>query len=94
MVRYPDRKLADWQPDKAVAEAQHDLVAGTLKVYICGTRAASAPGISQEQQSIVKSWPNADAGIGCLIEDADLRQAQAEYARRYNEYVVQHLPNR
>jgi hypothetical protein len=92
MVRYPKRSLADWEPDKAVAEAQKDIAMGTAKIYISGTIAAYAPGISSDQEPLVKSLPNADAGIGCVIQDAELRKAQFEYARRYNAYVVQHLP--
>lgn len=94
MLSYPERSLADWQPDKAVAEAQKDLAAGTPKIYISGTIAAYPPGISEEQRSLVASLPNADAGIGCVIQDAALRKAQFEYACCYNEYVVQHLPKR
>jgi hypothetical protein len=94
MLRYPDRTLADWQPEKAAAEAEHDLAVGTPKIYISGTIAAFAPGVGSDQYPIVRRLPNADAGIGCNIEDADLRKAQFEYARRYNEYIVQHLPNR
>jgi hypothetical protein len=94
MLRYPDRSLADWHPDKAVAEAEHDIATGTAKIYISGTIAAFAPGVSSEQYSIVKRLPNADAGIGCDIEDAGLRRAQFEYARRYNEHIVQHFPLR
>jgi hypothetical protein len=92
MLRYPDRSLADWQPGKAVAEAEHDIAAGTPKIYISGTIAAFMPGISSDQYTVVRPLPKADAGIGCVIEDEELRKAQFEYARRYNEYVVQHLP--
>lgn len=91
MLRYPDRTLADWQPDKAVVEAGHDIATGTPKIYIGGTIAAFAPRVIPEQYAIIKTLPNADAGIGCLIENAELRKAQFEYARRYNEYVVEHL---
>jgi hypothetical protein len=94
MLRYPDRTLADWHPDKAVAEAQRDIAAGTAKIYISGTIAAFPPGISPEQHALVRRLPNADAGIGCVIENMEFRKAQFEYARRYNEYVSEHLPSR
>ena len=32
--------------------------------------------------SLAKSPPNAEVGIGCVIEDVELRNAQFEYARR------------
>ena len=100
MLRYPGRSLADWQPDKAVPEAQRDMIAGTVKIYISGTIVAYAPGISSaeyhspEEYELLERFPSADAGIGCVIEDLELRKAQFEYARRYNEYVIQHLPKR
>ena len=94
MLQYPDRSLADWQPDKAVVEAQHDITTGTAKIYISGTIVAGAPGVSSDQYSIVKTLPNADAGIGCVVEDIELRKTQLEYSRRYNEYAVQHFPKR
>jgi hypothetical protein len=49
---------------------------------------------SPVEAEILKKLPSADAGIGCLIEDMELRKAQFEYARRYNEYVLRHLPKR
>jgi hypothetical protein len=100
MLRYPNRSLADWQPDKAVAEAEHDLAAGAPKIYISGTMGSFAPGISSEtyqspeKAEILRTLPCADAGMGCVIEDMELREAQFEYARRYNEHVVQHLLKR
>ena len=100
MLRYPERSLADWQPDKAVAEAEHDIAAGTAKVYLSGTRLVYAPGISTPEYhspaelQLLKKLPSADAGIGCVIENEELRKAQFEYARCYNEYVIQHLPKR
>jgi hypothetical protein len=90
MLKYPERTLADWQPEKAVPEAQHDIAAGTMKIYVSGGIVALAPGVSRDFINI-KNLPSADAGIGCVIEDAELRKAQFEYARRYNEYIVQHL---
>lgn len=93
-LRYPDRSLADWQPGKAVTEAEHDIATGTPKIYISGTVATFAPGVSADPDSIVGTLPNADAGIGCVVVDSELRKAQFEYARRYNEYVIQHLPKR
>jgi hypothetical protein len=94
MLSYPERTLADWQREKAVAEARKDIVARTVKIYISGTIVAGAPGVNAEQESLVRSLPNADAGTGCVISDMELRKAQFEYARRYNEYVVHHLSNR
>ena len=100
MLRYPDRTMAEWQPDKAVAEAKRDVAAGTVKIYLSGTLLAHAPGISTVEYhnplefKLLETLPSADAGLGCVVEDTALREAQYEYARRYNEYIVQHLPKR
>lgn len=93
-MRYPDRTLVDWRSDQAIPEARRDLAAGTAKIYISGTEAPYAPGINSDCFSLVKALPRADAGIGCDVEDAELRTAQVEYARLYNEYVVRHLSKR
>jgi hypothetical protein len=91
MIEHSARSRADWQPERAVAEAQKDLAAGTPKIYISGTITALAPGVDEKHQALVRSLPRADAGIGCIVVDEDLRKAQFEYARRYNEYIVGHL---
>ena len=81
MLRYPDRTLADWQPDKAVAEAERDIAAGTLKIYISGTIAAFAPGISSEQSSLVRVFPKAGLG-GFAHMDQCVRRCAAENKRK------------
>lgn len=92
-MQYP-YNLDDWQPDKAVAEAEHDISAGTLKIYIGGTIALSPVGISSEHLDLIEGLPTAYADVGCVIEDPELRRAQHEYARRYNGCIIQHLSKR
>jgi len=94
MLRFPDRTLTDWDPDKAIAEAQRDIAEGAPKIYISGTDGAYAPGIGSTHNFILRKLRRADAGIGCTIDDMELRTAQFKYARRYNEYVVQRLSER
>jgi len=90
LLQYPQRSWADWQPDKAVAEARSDIAAGHPKIYLCGTIVAFAPGVDFDRHPVLKTLPCADAGIGCLVSDGPLRRAQSEYARRYNEHIAGH----
>jgi hypothetical protein len=94
VIRYPERSPLDWQPDRAEAEAKKDIAAGKAKIYLNGGIAPMEVGLSLKEQGLVEDLPLADAGTGCVVTDQDLRNAQAEYAHRYNRYVVEHLPNR
>jgi hypothetical protein len=91
MLQYPSRSLDDWQPARAVEEAKTDIAAGRPKIYIAGTRVPSAVGIDPKYHDLIRPLPQADAGIGCLVRDSALRDAQFEYARQYNECVLQYL---
>lgn len=91
ILQFPERTLADWQPDRAVEEAKKDIRLGKLKIYISGTIAAYSPGVKKENYPLIIDLPRADAGVGCIVEDAELRKVQFEYARKYNEYIVNYL---
>ncbi len=91
MLKFPERTLAEWQPDRAIEEAKKDIQTEKLKIYMSGTIAAYSPGVEKEQYPLIANLPKADAGIGCVIEDSKLREAQFEYAKKYNEYIVNHL---
>src|SRR6185295_2373639 len=93
-ITYPERSFSDWQPDKAEAEARRDIAAGTPKIYMSGGIAPMEVGLSLKEQGLVEDLPRADAGTGCVASDHELRKAQAEYAYRYNRYVVEHLLRR
>lgn len=85
------RAISRWNPDNAVVEAQQDIQRGTMKIYRHGTIASQAVGVEPEQMPLIQSFPTEDAGIGCIVNDWDLRRLQGEYARRYNQAIVQHL---
>jgi hypothetical protein len=91
MISYPGRTLADWRVENARAEVQRDIAARSLKIYVSGTYASYAPGIDVNDLPLVEHLPRADAGIGCVIDDARFRAAQLEYATEYNRLVVRHL---
>lgn len=91
MLQFPERTLAEWQPDRAVGEAKKDIQMGKPKIYLSGTIAAYPPGVKTERYQLLVDLPKADAGIGCVIENSELRKTQFEYATKYNEYIVNHL---
>jgi hypothetical protein len=90
-INFPDRTIEDWNPEKAVMEAENDIKSNELKIYYSGTIAATPVGVSQEDYELIKDLPIADGGIGCVISDQELRQAQYAYSMRYNRIVVKHL---
>ena len=91
LLTYPNRTIADWNPERAAIEAQQDLATGSPKIYLSGTIVALAPGIDPQDYPLVSSLPKADAGIGCLIADGKFRRTQFEYAARYNAVVAAQL---
>lgn len=78
----------NWDPEKAVLEAEQDIRNQQIKFYWAGTIAAGPVGVPLH---IAERYPHADAGTGCLIDEK--RQRQFEYARRYNEKVLAYVSN-
>lgn len=87
-------ELAKWSPEQAELDASHDIKAGSMKIYLHGSFAAYAVGVDEVHQSLVEKLPRAEAGVGCVIDDMDIFNAQGEYAIRYNQAIVQHLLGR
>jgi hypothetical protein len=94
MISFPSRTLQDWTVEKALLEAQADLRKGKPKLYVSGTIGAYTPAIRLDQSEKLKDLPYAEAGIGCLVEDDQLRQAQFDYAVAYNRHVAEHYRRR
>jgi hypothetical protein len=59
-----------------------------------GSFAAYAVGVDEPFMSLIKGLPTEDAGVGCVIDDLDVFEAQREYATRYNKLIVEHLQMR
>jgi len=77
-----------WNPADAAKEAEQDIRSGHIKFYWAGSiasRPVSAP------IEVVKKYPQANAGIGCVTNDIPLRERQEEYARRYNEKIYAYI---
>lgn len=94
-IEFPNRAEREWEPSRATKEAEEDIKNDKVKIYISGTIAPYAPGVKTEaERALVKHLPRADAGVGCVITNEDemkFRQMQAEYAERYNKYVVNYF---
>ena len=86
--------MAQWAPEKARVEAANDIAAGSIKIYVHGSFAAYAVGVDEHFMPLIQGLPREDAGVGCVIEDLDVFEAQREYATRYNKLIVEHLQRR
>jgi hypothetical protein len=86
--------MAQWAPEKARVEAAKDIAAGSIKIYMHGTFAAYAVGVDERFKPLVQGLPREDAGVGCVIENLGVFEAQREYATRYNKLIVEHLQRR
>lgn len=90
-ISFPERGIDDWSIGNAIKEANEDITTDKFKIYYSGTRAAYPPGVEQEDMHLIKDLPIASAGIGCIITDPELREAKLNYARKYNEIIINHL---
>jgi hypothetical protein len=77
-----------WNPADAVKEAEQDIRTGHIKFYWAGSIAVRPVGVPIE---VAKTYPRADAGVGCVTNDLPLRERQEEYARRYNEKIYAYV---
>ena len=77
-----------WNPADAVKEAEQDIRSGHIKFYWAGSVGVGPVGVSME---VVKKYPRADAGVGCVTNDIPLRERQEEYARRYNAKIYAYI---
>jgi hypothetical protein len=93
MVHYRARTYADWNPELAETEAREDLSQGKPKIYVAGPGFGSPPGVDPADYPRIAPLQKAAAGVGAFVpKKKEMRLQQVEYARRYNEYVVRHLP--
>jgi len=90
-INFPGRSIKGWSLENAVNEARSDINQEKIKIYYSGTIAASPIGVEPQDLMLIRKLPIADAGMGCVIENEELRKAQFEYGKRYNEIIVQHL---
>lgn len=76
-------------PDRALADAERAIQADAIEFYFCGAIFPYAPGVPEKLRDMVRHYPQRVAGrnLGCSgSSDKD-----REYARLFNERMLQHL---
>jgi hypothetical protein len=86
-------EVESWSYEKALTEAESDIENGKVKVYYHGTFYTYAPGLEPEDYKLIEGYRHDDAGIGCVVEDWELRTAQGEYAEIYNKKIIKWIKN-
>jgi hypothetical protein len=71
-----------------VKGAEQDIRTGHIKFYWAGSVASRPVCVPFEA---AKSYPKANAGIGCVTNGIPLRERQEECARRYNEKICAYI---
>lgn len=84
-------ELAKWSPEQAKMDANRDIKSGSMRIYLHGSFAAFAVGVDDVHRTLIEKLPKAEAGVGCVIDDMEIFNAQGEYATRYNQMIVQYL---
>ena len=79
----------DLSASAAERDAQRDIAAGRLQIYMAGGRASSAVGIPAGELHLVRELPrNTSLSLGCV--DEHLREHIA-YAEAYNRVVLHYV---
>jgi hypothetical protein len=79
----------DLSPDAAKAEAQRDIDAGHMKIYIAGTEGAYEPGVKKDDLALLSKLPrDRSLPMGCTVPRAPDAIA---YAEAYNRAIIRWL---
>src|SRR5205823_10342031 len=77
---------ADLSPDAAKAEAQRDINAGHMKIYIAGTEGTYEPGVKKHDLTLLSKLPrDRSLPMGCTVPRAPDAIA---YAEAYNRAII------
>jgi hypothetical protein len=81
--------VPQFHPGNAVTAAEYDIRNGHLMFYFIGSIAPSAPGVPEKYAYLTLQYPRGLAGAnpGCTGSTGE----ECEYARRYNQRILQHL---
>ena len=77
-----------WDAASAASEAERDFAARRVQFYWHGTRGSYPVGVPEEHFQLARRYPQRDAGVGCIVEDAALRARQKGFAERYNAKML------
>jgi hypothetical protein len=79
----------DLSPSAATRDAQRDINAGHMKIYIAGTEGAYEPGVKKHDLAVLSMLPrDRSLPMGCTNP---LSGNAIEYATVYNRAMVEHL---
>jgi hypothetical protein len=79
----------DLSPDAAKAEAQRDISAGLMKIYVAGTEGVYEPGIKKQDLALLSKLPrDRSLPMGCTVARAPEAIA---YAEAYNRAIIRWL---
>jgi hypothetical protein len=81
-------KPKEWSEQEAIAEAHHDFRTHHIKFYWHGTIASMPVGIPAQYTDLVRRYPHADGGIGCIVRDHEFRERQGQYSETYNKLML------
>jgi hypothetical protein len=81
----------EWSEREAIAEAKHDIRVHKIKFYWHGGYASMPVGLSAKYAHIAASYPHADGGIGCIVDDRALRERQRKYSETYNRLMLSYV---
>lgn len=79
----------DLSPDAAKAEAQRDINAGHMKIYVAGTEGAYEPGVKKHDLTLLSKLPrDRSLPMGCTVPRAS---EAIDYAEAYNREIIRWL---
>lgn len=79
----------DLSPSAAIRDAQRDISARQLKIYLAGTEGAYEPAVRKRDLALVSMLPrDRSLPMGCTNP---LSGSAIEYATVYNRVIVEHL---
>ena len=79
-----------WNPDAAVADAEHDIASRHLRFAYVGGFVPSAPGVPLDGYGTLQGYGKLEIGSqGCA--QGNYWEERQEYARRYNQTMWAHV---
>ena len=83
-------RLLPWSVAKAVSDADLAIDRRDLFVYATGG-IACRPNVAEQDMELARTLPQRYVACGCVVYDSELRTAQVDYARAFNQRILEHL---
>jgi hypothetical protein len=81
-------RLLPWSLANAQSDADAVIRRGRVFVYSTGG-IACLPAVAESDMELAQSLPQHFVACGCIISDFELLQAQVEYARAFNQRILE-----